>query len=146
MVSRTFGLTIRFNAPLGYTYRWCTDYRVDDYKISGESSRRHIMEASSRKYAWVAYTEGGGKRSEKIRIVTLSPPDSWHLDGYGEEYNIDGDYVLKRLGPKKTELKMKFRMNYKTVPPETREEFLSDLEEEWEKYRKALEKDYAAGR
>lgn len=146
MVSRTYGLTMRFNAPLSYTYRWCTDYREDDYKISGETSRRHIMEASARKYAWVVHSGSKGKGQEKIRIVTLSPPNGWHLEGYGDEYNIDGDYVLKRLGPRETELKMKFRMLYKTIPPESKEEFVTDLEEEWEKFRKALEKDYAAGR
>lgn len=146
MASRSYHLTMRFDAPLSYTYKWCTDYREDDYKISGESSRKHIVEASSKRYAWIAYTEGNGKRVEKIRLVTLTPPRKWHLDGYGDEYNIEGDYFLKKLGPRKTELRMSFTLQYKTIPPEPREEFMSDLKEEWEIYRKALENDYSSER
>lgn len=142
MATRTFTLKKSFSAPLDFVYAWCTDYRDDDHIISGDSSRRHIVSASREKYAWILHDSKRRRSAERVRIVTLMPPSRWHLDGFGEGYDITGDYALASKGKEKTELKMSFTMYYKKAAPETKTEFASDLGREWDRFKAALEEDY----
>ncbi len=110
MATRTFTLKKSFSPPLDFVYAWCTDYRDDDHIISGDSSRRRIESASREKCAWILHDSKRRRSAERVRIVTLMPPSSWHLDRFGERYDITGDYALASKGKEKTELKMSFTM------------------------------------
>jgi hypothetical protein len=87
-----------------------------------------------------------GKTISAVRIVTLHPPDSWHLDKVGQENDEIGDYRLRRLGPKKTRLDMKFKAKYKITNAPTEEEDTRQTNRVWDRYTAALEKDYARTR
>jgi hypothetical protein len=75
------------------------------------------------------------------RIVSLKPPDSWHLDWIGDEYLETGDYELTRLGDRRTRLKAVFRIE---DDPKTlkQSDFQKNGNAAWDKYVPALERDY----
>ncbi len=81
-----------------------------------------------------------------VRIVTLHPPNSWHLDKVGQEADEIGDYRLTKLGPRKTRLDMTFKAKYKIANAPTSEEDTKETHRVWDKYTSALEKDYARTR
>ena len=144
MVSRRYVLEKSFGAPLKFVYDWCTDFRDDDNRISGERAQRKIISSSAGKVAWIAKSTSNGKKTEKIRVVTLMPPSRWHVDGYGTQYDIVGDYVLKSAGRNITTLTMTFEVNYKTIEPEPGKKWETDLGQEWDRFKFALERDYSA--
>lgn len=67
------------DAPLGFVYGWCTDFREDDSRITRSKSGRKILEKTKKRVIYVS-------REKKMRavgsasIVMLHPPDSWHVD------------------------------------------------------------------
>ncbi|HYB85094.1 MAG TPA: hypothetical protein VED86_07170, partial [archaeon] len=73
-------------------------------------------------------------------------PNAWHLDFVGDEDDETGDYVLSSLGPKKTRLDMAFTEHYKVEDAPSRAEDTKHIHEIWDKYVRALEKDYARKR
>ena len=137
--------TIRFskviNAPLRSVYDWCTDYREDDYKITGAKSRRVIIEKTRHRTVYVTQQKGA-KTGTAVNLVTLHSPNRWHLESIGDQRNETGEYRLKKQGPRSAKLHMVFRINWKIPPSPTRAEFIRHLNESWEKYATALVRDY----
>ena len=132
------------NAPYGYVYDWCTDFRGDDGKITGSKSQRIIVEKTKKRVIYVQIYKGGdGKQKVAANIVTLRPPNSWHLDFFGEEDDETGEYVVKDLGKDKTRLDMVFKEKWKNIAKvPSIEEQTKQTNKVWDKYVKALEKDY----
>ena len=132
------------NAPLPYVYGWCTDYREIDPQITGSKSQKKILEKTKKRVIYVQlYTGADGKQKAAVDIVTLKPPNSWHLDFFGEEDDETGEYSLKALGEKKTKLDMVFKEKWKNIAkPPTIEEQIEHTHKVWDKYIAALEKDY----
>ena len=130
------------NAPLRFVYDWCTDYREDDYKITGSKSRRTFLEKTRRRVIYVIRYLSSGKAKHAVNIVTLHPPKGWHLDSFGEEDNEFGEYRLTKLSPRKTRLDMVFREEWKVAKVPPKAEYLKDIIRIWDKYAAALEKDY----
>ena len=130
------------NAPLRFVYDWCTDYREDDYKITGSKSRRTFLEKTRRRVIYVIRYPSSGKAKHAVNIVTLHPPRGWHLDSFGEEDNEFGEYRLTKLSPRKTRLDMVFREEWKIAKVPPKAESLKDIIRIWDKYAAALEKDY----
>ncbi len=134
------------NAPLGFVYSWCTDYREDDHKITGSKSRRIIMEKTKRRTIYVTQQKGS-KRVNSVGIVTLHPPDRWHFSSISRSKSIvgqtieTGKYHLRSIGPRKTKLEAIFDLKRSTRMA-AKIELLNHLNEIWEKYGAALEKDY----
>ena len=133
-----------FNAPLRYVYEWCTDYRETDPKITGSTRQRIILEKTKKRAIYVQLYDGAdGKRKVCLDIVTLKPPNSWHLDFFGEEDDETGEYRLTSLGKEKTRLDMTFREKWKKIARiPTIEEQVRSSNKVWEKYAVALEQDY----
>jgi len=76
------------------------------------------------------------------RIVTLKPPNAWHLDWIGDEYDETGDYRLRRVGVRRTRLDAAFKVDYKNRRAPSKLTFLKNIDELWDKYAAALESDY----
>jgi len=143
---RTYHVTKVLNAPLKFAYRWCTDFRDSDPKITGSGNKRKILEKTKERVVYnsqftIRYKHGG-KTLNAVNIVTLHPPRSWHLDSRGDEDDEVGEYRLSRLGPSKTRLDMKFieRWKIRDYPPKA--EYLKSIHAVWDKYAASLEKDY----
>ena len=129
-------------APLRFVYDWCTDYREDDSKITGSKSKRTILEKTRQR---VIYTIRGGSGAQvwnAVNIVTLHPPNAWHLDSIGDEDDEVGDYKLTSLGSRKTRLDMVFKEIWKTSNVPNHAAYVKHISEIWDKYGAALERDY----
>ncbi len=139
---RTYHLTKVLNAPVQFAYDWCTDFQVDDRKITGSKNKRKILEKTKE---WVIYAiryKSGGKVMNAVNIVTLHPPRAWHLDSRGEEGDTLGEYRLSKLGPRRTKLDMTFIETWKVKNYPSRADYLKDIHRIWDKYATALARDY----
>jgi hypothetical protein len=81
-----------------------------------------------------------------VKMVTLRPPKAWYLDQVGQVEDAIGIYTLRRLGPEKTRLDMRFTEKYKIKGAPSKEQDRNDVAQMWDKYVSALEKDYASRR
>ena len=130
------------NAPLRFVYNWCTDFREDDYKMTGSKPRRTFLERSKKLVIYAIRYPSNGTTKHAVNIVTLHPPRAWHLDSYGQEDNEFGDYHLTELGARRTRLDMVFREEWKIAKIPPKAEYLKDINRIWDKYVAALERDY----
>jgi hypothetical protein len=135
-VSRTI------NAPLPFVYSWCTDFREDDNKITGAKSRISVLDRTETRFIISVKHKSKGKTFSAAKIVSLKPPNAWHLDWIGDEENETGDYRLTRLGNRKTRLNITFRVQNKVPTALGRVEWSKHANAVWDKYVAALEKDY----
>jgi hypothetical protein len=139
-------------APLAFVYDWCTDYRPDDSKYSGEDKsihlKRRIIERTSRRVVFEnLYDRGRGWAWER-HVVTLMPPDRWHSEGKGVYSESNLSYKLTELPRARTRLDIHWRSRPTEMekgPRATKtaiEDFVRKL---WLKRRRALEREYLAG-
>jgi len=142
-VAKTYSVSKTFHAPLDFVYSWCTDFRADDNKMVGSNLRRHFFERSPRRYVWLLKRKVRKKTIEGLRVVWLTPPDSWRLSTCGDKFE-EGTYKLTPVG-KRTRLDMTFRVIYEDPKkvPSTRE-LVSGDKNDWNSFAKYLEKDYQA--
>lgn len=133
------------NAPLSFVYDWWTDYRADDPHIVGKHRRLSILERTGRRVIMSTRYKSHGRFMTAARIVSLKPPDFWHLDWIGDEYDEIGDYKLTRLGANRTRLKAVFRID---ANPRTAKQadFQRGGEASWNRYIARLERDYRSKR
>jgi hypothetical protein len=144
--SRTIHVSKIINAPVGFVYHWCTDFKEDDNKLSGSKTRRIILQKTKRRVIFISAFKWTGKSRYGVQIVTLRPPNRWHLDYFGEEADEIGDYGLTKLGPRRTRLDMMFKEKYKIPGAPARKEESKQAGEVWDRYVAALERDYARRR
>ena len=137
--SYRFSKTI--HAPLWFVYDWCTDYREDDSKIIGAKSRRLILEKTKRRAVYINQQKGTDVGTA-IYIVTFHPPKSWDLNSIRAERDTRGYYRLRKLGPSSTKLNIFFKLKWKMTPTSTKAGLLRYLDEIWDKYGAALEREY----
>ena len=144
--SHTVRVSKIINAPSRFVYEWCTDYRESDPKISGSKAKRRILLKTKHRVIYLSLYMSGGKPKSAVNVVTLYPQKAWHLDFIGDEDDEAGDYVLTKLGPRRTRLDMTFEEHYKTRKAPTRSQDVKQTNEVWDKYVSALEKEYAGQR
>ncbi len=130
-----------FNAPLRFVYNWCTDYSEVDPKITGAKLRRIVIQKTKSMAVYINKPKNA-EPGMTINIVTLHPPDRWHMNLIGEERDGTGEYHLTRLGPRSTKLNVSLKMKWKTPRAPTKTEFHERLNSMWAKYAAALERDY----
>jgi hypothetical protein len=150
-MSKTYRISKKFSAPLNFVYRWCTDFREDDYKMSGttkfeQTARRRFLERSDKRMIWMMNRRVGNRMVEGIRAVWLYPPDSWHLETCGDHMET-GDYKLYKLNASKTRLDMKFTIVYDDpVKVQSQEEWARGPRKNWAAFARYLEADYRKSR
>ena len=132
------------NAPLSFVYDWCTDYSPDDSKLTQSKTRRIILNKTPRQAIYLETFRRNGKPMCAVNIVSLKRPTRWHLDYVGQEADEIGEYRLTRQGPKKTKLDMWFKVKYKIRGAPSRTEDTKQTSIVWDKYVRALEKEFAA--
>jgi hypothetical protein len=134
------------HAPLRFVYRWCTDYRETDPKITGSKSKRRILLKTKQRAIYYSTYVSRGRPRSIVNVVTLHAPRSWHLDGIGDEIDEEVDYVLTKLGQRRTGLEIAFTSHYKTHEFPTTKEDVKEVSAVWDKYVTALEKEYRSQR
>jgi hypothetical protein len=144
--THTYRVSKIINAPMKFVFDWCTDFREDDNQITGSKTQRKILEKTKHRVIYISAYERDGKGVSGVNIVTLKPPNAWHLEYVGEEEDEIGRYKLKRLGPSRTRLDMIFTEKYRVNNAPTKEEDRSHTEQMWDKYVAALETDFSSSR
>lgn len=139
---------VDFDAPLAFVYRWCTDYREDDGRRSGEPYQRWILSRSRRRVVFEDLwrrRDGWGWRHTEVR---LQPPDRWHADSMGSVREAALDYQLRALPGDRTRLTLRMRRRPTMAHPDqlSREEMQLDLAQMWTGFSRALGQDYLAQR
>ena len=135
------------NAPLRYVYNWCTDFREDDPALTGSKTSTKILEKTKKRVVFSNLsTTDDGSQKIGVNFVALKPPNSWHLDYFGEDENEIGDYKLSSLGRDKTKLSMVFKEAWKTEKIPTVEEQVESTNRFWDKLIIALDKEYSSSK
>jgi hypothetical protein len=139
---RTYHVSKVLSAPLSFAFKWCTDYRETDPRITGSKNKRSVLEKTKERVIYTVRYKSGGKTVNAVNIVTLNPPKAWYLDSRGDEDDEVGKYRLTSLGPRKTKLDMMFVEYWKIRNYPEKSEYLRDIHRIWDKYAAALERDY----
>jgi len=141
-ISKTYRISETFNAPKDFVFDWCTDFREDDYKMTGSTARRRFLERTKERIVWIVKYKEGRRQVEGVRAVWLKPPNSWHFDTCGDGREV-GDYTLHELKNGKTRLDMVFRVTYDDPNEvESRAVWTKGARKNWSAYARFLEKDY----
>jgi hypothetical protein len=82
----TYKVSKTFNAPIDFVFKWCTDFREDDGKMVGSKNKKRFLERSKKRIVWVSTYKEDGVPGEGLRVVWLRPPDAWHFETCGDEY------------------------------------------------------------
>ena len=141
-VTRSYGCSRVINAPLEFVYAWCTDFRNDDPNMTGNKNTRRILEKTKDRVVYaVDYTDENSKGH--VSVVTLKPPNGWHLDTAGNEQDIEvADYKLTKLERNKTRLDIVFKETYVGVKAPSAAALTAHVGELWDKYIVHLMQDY----
>jgi len=137
-----FSISRSINAPISYVFNWCTDFREDDHRLSGQKRRIAILERTGQRFIMSVKSRHGSKMVSAARIVSLAPPDAWHLDWIGDENDETGDYRITRLSARNTRLNATFKVRPKTSNAPKREQMVKSVNFAWDHYISALESDY----
>lgn len=131
------------NAPIKFVFNWCTDYQETDPDITGSKRKRIVLDRSKTRVVYAALFDEDGRTHVSVYDVKLKPPGSWHYDIFDPDRVGTGDYKLKRLSSRSTELRIIFRNRYKNpTKMESVQEYTGRLNTLWDKYIAALEKEY----
>jgi len=137
-----------FRVPLGFAYRWCTDYRPDDAAREGEKYERRILERSSRHvvYEDLEWTGSGWRWAR--HNVRLKPPNRWQSDSVGNFRVIHIDYSLAPLGANRTRFAMVWRRKATRLAgkPPSRRVTERNTRIAWRNFARAMESDYRKSR
>jgi len=143
--SQTYRFSKVIEAPLPFVYDWCTDFREDDAGLTGSQTKTAILEKTKTRFIMTDSYMQKGKPAESVTVVSLKPPNAWHLDYAGNEAESEvGSYKLTRLGAKKTKLEMEFTMIYgpgRRVP--SKQELIDGSSRFWDKLIVHLMNDYS---
>ena len=143
-----YHIELDLEAPVGYAFRWCTDYRTDDAERSKERFERRILSRSRERIIFedAGWTPKGWiwRRSQ----VSLRPPGRWHADTVGSFRTGVVDYALTPLAGDRSRFSLTFRRRPSSAHPEqpTKRELEEELTRMWTNYGTAMARDYRASR
>jgi len=141
----SFSLSVSkvINAPLPFVYAWCTDFKEDDYRITGEKKKISILEKKQNRYIISVVDKHGRRPLNAAKVVTLKPPNAWHLDWIGDEDDELADYRLSPVGKRGTRLMVRFKVKNKIPTAANRAQWEKHANYVWDKYVAALERDFS---
>ena len=143
-VGPEYRIQIAFDVPLDFAFRWCTDYSPDDGKLEGESYQRKIVERTPRRVVFEDLEDSKDGWIWSRDVVTLRPPDRWHMDGVGNQRDVMVDYTLTRLPDGRTQLELRWRRRpfFPAGRQQTKAQRQANALEAWKRFRTAMERDY----
>jgi hypothetical protein len=149
LTSGVYEVRRTFRAPLGFSYRWCTDYSDRDPGLEGTGGTRRVLERTRRRVVYEDLEKTRDGWSWSRWTVQLRPPDRWRGVAVGNYRSWTIDYRLEAVGPERTGFRLRGRRRPMLLgtknPP--RGALERDLARSWRKLARALESDYrrAAG-
>jgi hypothetical protein len=146
--SATYEIRSTFDAPLPFSFRWCTDYTPGDARLSGEEFTRRILQRSARRVVYQDLEDQPDGWHWTHSEITLHPPNHWHAEITGSHRCWKIDYRLRELPDGRTELWFRGRRTPTAIGRRnpSQAELCSDLRTLWKNYGTALARDYHRGR
>lgn len=144
-VRRTLQFHQTVDAPLSFVYRWCTDYRDDDDRITDDLyhySARILLREPRRIVREVVVPGRDRNRATEIEVIRLAPPDRWSLAKFSVTDDKTGRYRLLALGPGRTRIEMAFRERWKSGRPPSRARYRALFQRVWGRYVREIERAY----
>jgi len=143
-VGPEYPIRVSFRVPMDFAFAWCTDYTPEDAKLEGDSYQRKIIERTPRRIVLedLYDTKAGWVWSREV--VTLRPPNRWHMDGVGNHRDAMADYMLSPLPDGGTRLDLRWRRR----PLDPAAAKLTKAQREasalraWKRFGAAMERDY----
>jgi len=131
-------------APLGFVYRWCTDFTPEDSHFSGERYVRRILRRSPRAVVFEDLYESRRGWTWIRRVVRLSPPDHWRADSVGSDRAISVEYRLSRIASDRTQLTIRARRRPYGIGTRnpSKSTWEGSVGANWERFGRALEREY----
>ncbi len=133
-----YRIRVSFGVPLDFAFAWCTDYTPEDASLEGESHRVIFEDLEEAQDGWVWGRD----------VVTLLPPNRWHMDGVGNRRDVTADYVLSALpdGRTRFDLRWSRRPNVPESKKLTKAEREASAMRAWKRFTVAMERDYRRSR
>lgn len=139
-----YRIRVTFRAPLDFAFAWCTDYTPQDASLEGESYERKIIERTPRRVIFEDLEETDDGWFWSRDVVTLRPPNRWHMDGVGNRRDVTASYILTSLPEGGTRLDLRWRREPKMPEKKklTKAEREADTIGAWKMFAAAMERDY----
>ena len=142
--SARYEVRATFEAPIGFVYRWCTDYTPQDSGFSGEGYVRRIVRRSARQIVLEDLYDTGHAWIWLRRVVRLLPPARWHADSVGSDRAISVDYRLSPLPGNRTQLTIRARRRPYGIGTKNpaKPTWERSVAANWANFGRVLERDY----
>ena len=153
MAARTVGrewvgpqhrIQVTFQVPIAFAFSWCTDFSSEDGKLAGESFRRKVVQRTPRRVVFEDIEESRDGWIWSREVVTLRPPNRWHMDGIGNRRDVTADYLLTSLptGGTLLDLRWRRRPNVPGAGKLTKAQREASALRSWKRFASAMERDY----
>jgi hypothetical protein len=132
-------------APLRFVYRWCTDYRNDDDRLTNSLYHyrsRIILRERSRVIRVITVPGRDRNRSTDVEIILLLPPNRWRLTKFSVTDDNTGDYRLIRKRPGLTLLEIRFRTKWKVARRPDPKRYRRLFNQVWDRYVELIEREF----
>src|SRR5947209_13563252 len=139
-----YRIRVSFGVPLDFAFAWCTDYTSEDASLEGESYQRKIIERTPDRVIFEDLEESDDGWNWSRDVVTLSPPNKWHMDGIGNRRDVTADYVLSPLPDGRTRFDLRWSRRPKVPDAKklTKAEREASTMQAWKRFAAAMERDY----
>lgn len=133
-----------FRAPIGFAFRWCTDYSPRDPSIEKDHYVRKILSRTPRGVVYQDLGRHGKGWFLNQQTVTLHRPTHWHAESVGTYRSWSLDYRLRELPNGRTRFTFDGRRRATPLDDQrpSRAEVLANIRTLWTHFGRALEKDY----
>ncbi|MCI4345153.1 MAG: hypothetical protein L3K07_00130 [Thermoplasmata archaeon] len=132
-------------APLPFVYRWCTDFREDDDRITNSiyHYRAEIVRLGPRRLLRLITLPGEQFADDtQVELIRLAPPDRWRLDLVSAELDETGSYQLRRVGRTRTLLEMRFEKRWRLRRAPDQRAYRKLFDRVWDLYVLSIEPQY----
>lgn len=136
-VLRTYRFSKLVRAPLPFVFRWCTDYREDDDRLTDSIyhyQAKIVLREPNRIVRIITIRGGDRNRSTDVEIIALRPPNRWHLTKVSATDDETGTYLLTRKGARLTLVEMRFRETWKVGRLPDRKRYRALFNQVWDRY------------
>jgi hypothetical protein len=143
--ARDYRFSKLVRAPLPFVFRWCTDYRDDDDRLTDSIyhyQAKIVLREPSRIVRLISVPGTDRNRSTDVEIITLRPPNRWHLAKFSVSDDQIGNYLLTSRGPRLTLLEIRFRQKWKIRRLPDRRRYQALFNRVWDRYVEVMETEF----
>ena len=142
---REYRFRKRIHAPLPFVFRWCTDYREDDPRLTNSLYHyraRIVLREPTRIVRIITVAGKDRNRCTDVEIISLRPPNRWRLLKFSATDDETGSYRLTRRSRGVTALEMHFRKKWKIARLPNQARYRELFNRVWDRYVTVMEREY----